>query len=329
MVTWSIFDGEASGWDSALSALEAGNFYQSHAWGEYRSAMGWQPIRAIGRTGEGAVVAMAQLLVRRQFGTAVVWVPGGPAGDPRHWAVDLPAFLRDRFGMATYCRMNILREGKEDVERVLVAGGWGRPRTRLGTGLSLELDLRPVAEERMKSITSDWRRNLRRSGKSGLTVEPWLNPDPAEMAAVYREMEDYKGLAQQHSEAALSTMARHLGGRLVMFRCRDHEGQLLAFRAAGIFGERAWDLMAAATRAARKVSASHALLWAVTETCRQQGALIYDLGGADPVANWGVFDFKRGTGARLFEYEGEWEWAGLPFMGSAVGLAMKYRGVAA
>lgn len=329
VLNWSGFDGDAGDWDAALGTLEAGSFYQSHAWGEYRRAMGWQPTRIVCRDGNGAVAAMAQILVRRQAGATVVWVPGGPAGDTRHWAAALPAFLRARFGMASYCRLNILREGREDAERMLAAGGWRRPRTRLGTGLSLELDLLPAADARIQAMTSDWRRNLRRSGKQGLVVEPWPDPDAAAMAAVYREMEDFKGLAVQHSEVALSTMARHLGQRLVMFRCLDQEGQLLAFRAAGIFGERAWDLMAAATRAARKVSASHALLWAVTEACRRQGAAVYDLGGADPDANWGVFDFKRGIGARLFEYTGEWEWAGLPLLGTAAGLAMKYRGMAA
>jgi len=328
-VNWRDFNGDAKAWDGTLADFAAGNFYQSHAWGEYRGEMGWQPLRVVG-TGEGANVAtMAQMLVRRQFGAAIVWVPGGPAGDFRHWAAALPDLLRSRFGMAAYCRVNVLREHQPAAESLLTAAGWRRPRARLGTGLSLELDLRPTAAERMALASGNWRHNLRRSGKYGLAVEPWSNPDAAQMAAVYREMEDYKGLAQQHSEQALRSMLEHLGASVTILRCLDAKGNLLAFRAAGIFGGRAWDLLAAATPAARKVYASHALLWALTEACREQGALTYDLGGADPVANKGVFDFKRGTGARLFEYTGEWEWAGMPLLGRAVGLLMKHRGMAA
>ena len=330
MVSWSSFDGDADAWDTALASVGAGNFYQSHAWGSFRSEMGWQPLRVIGRAEDGTFVAMAQMLVRRQFGTTIIWVPAGPAGDIRHWAAALPMLLRDRFGKLTYCRLNVLREREEIAGGPLLSNdGWRRPGARLGTGLSLELDLRPPAAERMGSASANWRHNLRRAGKYGLTVEPWVNPDVAQMVAVYREMEDYKGLSEQHSEAALRAMVRHIGGNMAIFRCLDREGNLLAFRAAGIFRERAWDLLAAATRAARKVYASHALLWALADACRQRGAVAYDLGGADPVANKGVFDFKRGTGARLFEYAGEWEWAGMPLLAPAVGLMMKYRGMTA
>ncbi len=328
-MTLGSFAGKPGDWDTALAAVDAGNFYQSHAWGEFRGEMGWQPLRVIG-AGEGADGAtMVQMLVRRQFGASIVWVPGGPAGDFRHWAAALPDLLRRRFGAAAYCRVNVLREHQPAAESRLSAAGWRRPRVRLGTGLSLELDLRPTADERIALASGNWRHNLRRSGKYGLTVEPWSNPDAAQMAAVYREMEGYKGLAQQHSEQALKSMLGHLGAGVTILRCLDDKGNLLAFRAAGVFGGRAWDLLAAATPAARKVYASHALLWALAEACRQQGALAYDLGGADPVGNKGVFDFKRGTGARLFEYTGEWEWAGMPLLGRAVGLMMKHRGMAA
>ncbi len=328
-MTLTRFTSAADAWDAALASVDAGNLYQSHAWGEYRGEMGWQPLRVIGTGADADIATMAQMLVRRKFGATIIWVPGGPAGDFRHWAAALPGLLRSSFGVATYCRVNVLREHVPATERQLTAAGWRRPQARLGTGLSLELDLRPTAAERMALASGNWRHNLRRSGKYGLTVEPWSNPDAAQMAAVYRQMEDYKGLARQHSEQDLRSMLNHMGARVTVMRCLDDKGNLLAFRAAGVFGGRAWDLLAAATPAARKVYASHAALWALTETCREQGALAYDLGGADPVANKGVFDFKRGTGARLFDYTGEWEWAGMPLLGRAVGWMMKHRGMAA
>lgn len=328
-MNWSDFKGDATAWDTALAAVGAGNFYQSHAWGEHRGEMGWQPLRVIGRDQGGVIVAMAQMLARHLLGATIVWIPGGPSGDAMHWVAALPALLRQRFGRATYCRLNILRERQDSGGILLTGGGWRRPAARMGTGLSLYLDLRPTEADRMALASGNWRHNLRRSGKYALTVERWLNPDAAQMAAVYRDMEDYKGLAQQHSEQALRSMLKHLGAGVTVLRCLDDKGNLLAFRAAGVFGGRAWDLLAAATPAARRVYASHALLWALSEACRERGALAYDLGGADPVGNKGVFDFKRGTGARLIEYEGEWEWAGMSLLGTAVGWAMKHRGMAA
>jgi hypothetical protein len=326
--SWSSFNGAASEWDDALVTL-GGDFYQSHAWGEYRSATGWQLLRAIGADECDAVVAMAQMLVRRRLGATIIWIPGGAAGDCRSWAVSLPHFLRRRFGPVTYCRANILSEHVMQLENTLPSGGWRRPGARLGTGLSLELDLRQSAPERISLASANWRHNLKRSGKYGLIIEPWPQPDARQMAAVYRDMEDYKGLVQQYSEADLGAMIGSLGERLLVYRCLDSAGNLLAFRAAGVFRGRGWDLLAAAAPAGRKVYASHAVLWALLEACRERGARSYDLGGVDPVSNKGVFDFKRGIGARMIQYTGEWEWAGVPLLAPAVGLMMKYRGLAA
>jgi lipid II:glycine glycyltransferase (peptidoglycan interpeptide bridge formation enzyme) len=98
---------------------------------------------------------------------------------------------------------------------------------------------------------------------------------------------------------------------------------LLAVRAAGLFGDTAWDLLAAAGASARKVYASHATLWALFEHCSQQGLSHYDLGGVDPIGNKGVYDFKQGAGACLIKYLGEWEWASLPGMCAAFNWSMK------
>ncbi len=325
---WISFDGSANEWDLAVASL-GGSFHQSYAWGEYRGARGWQLLRATGRDESLTIVAMAQMLVRRRFGATIIWIPGGVAGDCRCWAGSLPKFLRSRFGPATYCRLNILSENLPNIENTLTVGGWSRPGARLVTGLSLELDLRRSMQERLNLASANWRHNLRRSGKYGLIIEPWPKPDAGQMAAIYRDMQDYKRIGQQYSEADLRTMLGALGERLLVFRCLDSEGNLLAFRAAGIFSGRGWDLLAAAARAARKVYASYAVFWALLEACREEGAHTYDLGGVDPLANKGVFDFKRGTGARMVEYVGEWEWSNLPLLAPAVGLLMRYRGMAA
>jgi hypothetical protein len=327
MLVWSR--GEPVDWDAALIRLPGWSLYQSSAWGRYRQAMGWQVVRAVGRDAQQAIVAMAQMLVRRRLGLRIIWIPGGPAGELRLWADSLGEFIGKQFGPLAYCRLNVLGERDASDAGALLKGQWRRPQMRLSSGLSLKLDLRPPDQERMFATSANWRHNLRRSAKYDLTVEHWARPDATRMAAVYRDMEELKGLGLQHSEADLRAMINSLGKNLLVFRCLDSDGNLLAFRAGGVFGDQAWDLLAAATRAARKVYASHATLWALLEACRAEGAVDYDLGGVDPVRNKGVSDFKHGTGARMVEYLGEWEWTRLPLLAGAVGLLMKRRGLAA
>lgn len=326
MVNWTRFAGAAADWDAGIVSLPGANFYQSHSWGNYRAELGWQPLR-LAAYSDGDVVAMAQVLVKRKAGCTVCWIPGGPAGAVTEWATTLPAALRAELGMLTYCRLNALNEAVPGVNELIGSAGWKRPGVRLGSGLSLDLDLRPEAAMRLASTSGNWRHNLKRAGKYGLQVERWAKPDAGEIAAVYREMEGIKNLPEQHSHAALEAIIAHLGDRLIIFRCLDATGQLLAIRAGAVFAGRGWDLLAAANQTARKVYASHALLWALTEECRRFGASSFDLGGADP-GNKGVLNFKQGTGARLFEYVGEWEWAGVPGLATAAGILIKRRGLA-
>lgn len=309
-------------------SLDGGNLYQSYAWGSYRAVMGWQTLRLIARAA-GAPVAMAQILVKRKAGCAVCWLPGGPAGPISTWAPTLPVALRAELGTLTYCRLNMLNEAAAGTTELIGSSGWKRPGVRLGSGLSLELDLTPDAATRLASTSGNWRHNLKRAGKYGLLVERWPAPNAAQIAAVYRDMEDLKNLPEQHSQAGLEAMIEHLGERLLVYRCLDADGQLLAIRAGAIFAGRGWDLLAAASKAARKVYASHALLWALTEECRRLGAGSFDMGGADPQGNKGVFNFKQGTGARLFQYVGEWEWAGLPGLAVAAGILIRRKGLGA
>lgn len=324
-MNWTQYEGDSAGWDARVEAL-GGGFYQSHGWGEVRRIAGWQPLRLLA-IANNQDVAAANILVRRHMGIPVCWIPGGPVGPASCYDASFrKALARFTGARLLYCRMSLLREDRNDEASVLQGAGWRRPAIRMSSGLTMLYSLEGDSSERMARASGNWRHNLKRSGRHGLRVEHWPNPDPAEMSALYREMEGLKSLAVQHSEAELRAMLENMGNQIAIFRCVDSEGKLLALRAAGLFGDTAWDLLAAAGAAARKVYASHATLWALLEHCRTLGMLHYDLSGVDPVGNKGVYDFKQGTGARLVECLGEWEWATLPGMRLGVNLALKRRG---
>lgn len=324
MVNWNRYEGTADGWDKQLEALEGG-FYQSYGWGEVRRVAGWQPVRLLA-VSDGQVVAAASVLSQRRAGIPVCWIPGGPVGPAVHFDAGFRRALGRLLGSRIlYCRMSVLREAQPEERERLARAGWTRPTVTMSTGLTMLCSLAGEEPERLKRTSSNWRHNLKRSGHHGLRIERWDQPDPAELTALYREMEGLKSLPVQHSDAELKAMLLELGERLVMFRCLDAEGKLLAVRAAGVFGETAWDLLAAAGASARKVYASHATLWALLDHCSRRGLVHYDLSGVDPIHNKGVYDFKQGTGARLVECLGEWEWASLPGMCRAFNWVLKRR----
>lgn len=325
MLNWIQHEGDPADWDARIRALNGG-FYQSHGWGEVRRVAGWSPLRlsAMGEAGEP--VAAASVLVRRHMGIPVCWIPGGPVGPMTHFDGAFRSALARFVGSRLlYCRLNLLRRDEGGEASVLAGQGWKRPLRKMSSGLTMLYALDGDPAERMLRASGNWRHNLKRSGRHALRIEHWADPDPHEISALYREMEGLKSLAIQHTEDELGRMLEAMKTQIAVFRCLGDDGSLLAIRAAGLFGGTAWDLLAAAGIAARKVYASHATLWALLEHCRQAGMRHYDLSGVDPVANKGVYDFKQGTGAQLVECLGEWEWASLPGMRLGVNWALGRR----
>lgn len=317
MVTWEQYLGSAAQWNGHVAAL-SGGFYQTHGWGEVRRVAGWQPLRLLARRA-GQVISVASVLVKRKFGLAVCWVPGGPLGAnallDREFRAALGRALGTKF---FYCRISLLRADQSAEADLLAGMGWQRPSAAMSSGLTMSYALLDDEAERLKRTSGNWRHNLKRSGRYGLQIEHWENPDLDAISALYREMEGFKSLPVQHSEAELAAIFAHCRDQVVVYRCQDSQGRLLAVRAAGLCGSTAMDLLAVAGAEARKVYASHATLWALLDHCSRLGLREYDLSGVDPAGNKGVFDFKQGTGAALVECLGEWEWASLPGLRQSV-----------
>lgn len=310
MTNWNNCTGvDALLWNKQLATLNGASVYQTHGWGEVKRRLGWAILRLVMGTPE-APIAMAQVLVRRYpLGGAVCWIPGGVAGDVMSWAPDLGNALRKiTKAKWLYVRMNSMAKASPESESAMNKEGWCRPSVRFGSGQSLCYQPSADQQERLARMSGNWRHNLKRSGKYGLQLRQWHHPDIAELRKLYRSMEELKNLPEQMSETELRAMFECFHEHIVCYRCDDKEGNLLAIRACALFSDGALDLLAAASPEARKQYASHATLWALLEDCAQRGVVSYDMGGADPVRNKGVFDFKHGVGAVPFSYFGEWEW---------------------
>jgi len=94
-----------------------------------------------------------------------------------------------------------------------------------------------------------------------------------------------------------------------------------------VLGEKGWDIFAATIPAGRSEYASHAVFWELTKQCAAHNITWYDMGGVDPVKSRGVYDFKKGTGARDLEYLGEWEYARPSLFAKIANKAITIKGV--
>jgi lipid II:glycine glycyltransferase (peptidoglycan interpeptide bridge formation enzyme) len=329
MVGWRIIssDKDLKNWDKHLQSFEEYNYCQTITWGNYRSFFGWKPYRWAIITDQGEVKGLMQGLVRGYpGGFGVIWVPGGPIGEIAAWNQEMMNIVLQSTDLKKlYCRLSPYRSFRTTDTDILKRQGWRRTSTPLLRGLSLLYDTDRDEESRLQACSKNWRHNLRRSRNYKLFFNHWNSPDVDQLLAVYREMEAYKEIRQQHSREELEKMLELFGKEIVVYRCLDERGDLVAFRGCLIIGNKAWDLLAATTIKGRSFYASYQLFWQLIDHCQREGVISYDMGGIDPENNKGVYHFKKGTGAKEIRYLGEWEWSNSEMFRKVANWGIRYK----
>ncbi len=178
----------------------------------------------------------------------------------------------------------------------------------------MSLSLNRSDTDLLAGFERNWRRNLNRANDSGITARRWENPDIDELLSIYQSMQAVKGLNEQQSREEIEHLIGKLDQQLVVFRCDDAQGKLVSVCGWLIFGDWAWMWLSATSEEGRNLNASYAVFWALLQHSKEVGVKWCDLCGIDPVANHGVYRFKRGSGAEHLEYLGEWDWAPKPWL---------------
>jgi len=318
MIKWKLLEDKIAQatWDQELARFDDCSPFQSYAWGEYRRGLGWQPYRWAAFNEKNEIVAMLQGYVRRYFlGIGLLWSEGGPIGDVRAWDESLQQSIQQTTGLRrVYCRFRCDRPRRIDDVLRLRTGGWLRPWEPMTSDYSMTADLSLSEEQLLARCERNWRRNLKRANEANLVIHEWLNPDADEIASVYASMQQVKGLEEQHSRDEIEQLLKSINDELVLYRCEDENGQPLSLMAAIVAGTKACSVLSATSEAGRELHSSYAIFWAMLRHCQSLGVKSYDLAGIDPVANPGVYRFKRASGATPIELLGEWDWASRPWL---------------
>ena len=309
---WTVWDGTASEWNNTIRHFDDMNVYQTSEWADHKSTSGWSVIRLVCLADRARVVTAAQCLYRSgPLSTVVVWVPGGPIGDLGTVSSKFVGLLKSHLNTKLiYVRIAVMRPFDDVTSRQLASYKWIKSAITIGTKSSLVHLLDAEASIRLTRCSSNWKRNLKRSSKIQSPPYIWHKPDSTSLSSAYQEMNDYKqieGVSLNRSAQDLQSAIDVFGDKLILVRSDDVDGNALAIRGALCFGDTAWDYIAITTPAGRKTYASHAVFWALAESCFQLGMHRFDLGGIDPINNRGVYDFKKGTGSFQVDYEGEWD----------------------
>lgn len=318
MAEWKIFTGDQNEWNSHLKTLNFVSLYQSYEWGEIKAQDGWKVFRFIKK--KGPSLGMAQVFLKKlPFDVAFFWCPGGILGDRSQFQLsDFKKEIGFRF-FYFRCSFHDPQINSKD----LIQEGWRKPRYSINSSLSMNLRLSPPIENLRKNLSSNWRHNLKRFEKKPIQIERWTNPEARLLYESYQKFESLKGLPSQHSFKSIDGVIRFYRDQLVIFRALDENNHLLALRGYIFAGSKALDWYAISTQEGRKCYASHGVFWRTLMDAKEREILNYDLSGVDPETNPGVYNFKKGTGADLISYPGEFEKASFNWLAKGLNVAMR------
>lgn len=307
MVKWEKFNLTSNDWNEKLINLTYFSIYQSYEWGEIKRKEGWSVVRFNDTSSKKD--SMVQVLYKvMPLKIVVFWIPGGILS--KNISFDFSKLAKEFGCIFYYVRVSFL--DSELKENIIIKNGWKTPFKYLSNNLTMKLDLTTPEEEIFKNMSSNWRHNSKRFFKNGNYIEKWESPDAEELFELYKKFEKLKNLNQQHSLELIKGVVSNFKDDLVVYVAKNSNNELLALRGYIKKGITAFDWYAITTEKGRNAYASYGLCWFVIKNAKSLGLNLYDFSGVDPKNNCGVFNFKKGTGAKLIKYPGEFEKSNFP-----------------
>ena len=322
---WREYQGDENSWSQMLLAFPNKGYLNDVSWGRHLNNMGWSCLRWAFIRNEAPSAYCQGFLKKYPFGVGVLWIPDGIIGDYKHISSlhhDLYNILNLRFLYIRFRESQVFNV--DDYIKILV-GGWSTPKTPLGSSLTMMLDISGSLDDIKARFTKNWRRTLKKSTNEAFQIVEVK--DPRVIADLYLELKNSKALSakQIYSDTVIESVMQSFEDNLVVLGAMDIEGNIVAIRGAICHNGQAADMFAAMNPLGRSMSASHAVLMALLEACKQRQCAIYDLSGIDPANSLGVYNFKKGTGAEAKASIGEFEWSNKWWLQVAFNRLVKYR----
>ena len=190
-------------------------------------------------------------------------------------------------------------------------------------------------EELLASFSQEWRRNIKKAEKSEVKVRQ----------ATFSDLETFHTLYKETAKRDKFT-PRPLNYFKQMWKSLNENSNNLAemrlyiaeqeniCHAACLWvrvGKHVWYTYGASSTSGRELRPSNAIQWQMMRDARDAGASIYDMRGIAATLNeksplFGLLRFKIGTGGKVIQYVGEWDFILKPLIYKAFRVALARRG---
>ncbi len=189
-------------------------------------------------------------------------------------------------------------------------------------------------EKIFEGFNQQWRRNIRKAEKEGVTVSQGTITDLETFHTCYLETakrDHFTPRSLSYFQTMWTAMRAESIERIALFIARhpDHAGAIAATTMTRV-GNHVWYSYGASTTAARELRPSNAVQWEMIKAAMRAGAVVYDMRGISDTLDssnhlFGLIQFKLGTGGYAQEYVGEWDYVLSPIWAKAFDIYMSRR----
>jgi lipid II:glycine glycyltransferase (peptidoglycan interpeptide bridge formation enzyme) len=326
MQTRTISDSQE--WNERLSTLPYAHVLQSWHWGEFKQVTtGWTPAR-LAFERDGATVALAQVLTRREGPYAVSYVPKGPALEYADTELrgrilgHLLEFARQQGAIFLKIDPDVVSGiGLEETNPLgrafvddLSAAGWRFSREQIQFRNTVQIDLTQDEETLLANMKQKTRYNVRLAGRKGVTVREGTLDDLDLLYDLYAITAGRDRFTIRPLDYYRQAWGTFIEAGLAQPLIAEYDGKALAHVVLFKLGKRAWYFYGASSNEERNRMPTYLLQWEAMRWAKAQGCTIYDLWGApddfddpdDPLA--GVWRFKSGLGGQVVRHVGAWDY---------------------
>ena len=298
---------------------------QTAAWGELKSAFGWDTAHIV--VGENGALVLLRVLLPRlgALSPTIAYIPKGPIGE------DWTALLPDLDALCHRRRVVLLKIEPDlwehevkalpsELQLKTSAHAIQPPRT-------IVVDISGTEESNLAQMKQKTRYNIRVAEKNGVEVHP--SPDITVFQGLMEvtgerdgfgvhSLDYYQRVYQLfHKEQAIAAADEPLCELLIA----SFEGQPLAGLIVFAYGKRSWYFYGASNDLHRNKMPTYLIQWEAIRWARRLGCTEYDLWGIPDEDEevleaqfterhdglWGVYRFKRGFGGKVLRAAGPWD----------------------
>jgi lipid II:glycine glycyltransferase (peptidoglycan interpeptide bridge formation enzyme) len=309
-------------WDAWLADNPTAHLLQTGAWGELKSAFGWQVTRWVDQFPEPTYGV--QILFRRlPLGFSLAYIARGPVLQnastslawTRLWS-ELDRVCRARRAIFLRIEPDVWCEGDNPIDP---PPGLLASRQSIQPPRTIIIDLASDEETTLAKMKQKTRYNIRLAEKKGIHIH-----SAQDLAPFFRLMSltggrDGFGIhSQEYYQKAYDLFSPT--GNCRLFQA-DFEDEPVAALMVFTSGERAWYLYGASSDTHREKMPAYLLQWEAMRWAKTRGAVSYDLYGIPDLPEaeleegftqrsdglWGVYRFKRGFGGQVRRAAGPWD----------------------